>query len=183
MHTVAAAVSSQFRSVEDTLYAETRGMLDSLDSSTATGSRKYHPRRSLSSGCWTGVNMQLEQIQAWLLIAQYEFLRKDEHQAMITAGRAFRMVQLARLFDVDSPVVSLPVIDYAVREAEDSGRGNDSSSSSQSSHQSFAWIEEKRRVFWLAYCMDPFLSWRNEWPLVLDEETVRSKRLLSDRSG
>lgn len=164
MHTAAAAASSQFREIEDALYLDTREMLSALETRCVGGRRKYR-HRSASN------NMPLEQIQAWLLLAQYEFLRKDEHQAMITAGRAFRLVQLARLFDVDSPSPSSAVTEFTTEGGEGLGYGNEHTGL-QSTQEPFARTEEKRRVFWMAYCLDRFLNWRNEWPLTLDEETV-----------
>ncbi|KAJ5140774.1 hypothetical protein N7448_004182 [Penicillium atrosanguineum] len=160
MHTIAAAVSSQFRGIEEALYAETRGMLESLDTRPTPVSKK-HRSRSAST------NIQLEQIQSWLLLAQYEFLRKDEHQAMITAGRAFRLVQLARLFEVDSPMASF----LGAGDLDDLNNLNDPSSP-EGAPEPFSKTEEKRRIFWMAYGLDRFLSWRNEWPLTLDEETI-----------
>ena len=74
MRTIAGTVSAQFRNLSDALYAETRRMLEDLE---------------VSRHCSLG-NIELEQIQAWLLLAHYEFLRMHEHQAMITAGRVFR---------------------------------------------------------------------------------------------
>jgi hypothetical protein len=76
----------------------------------------------------------------------------DERQAMLTAGRAFRLVQMARLYDVDTPddvpsVTAEPELD-----------------------ESFVDAEEKRRTFWVAFSLDRFLCWRNEWPLTLQEE-------------
>ncbi|GIJ92502.1 hypothetical protein Asppvi_001780 [Aspergillus pseudoviridinutans] len=45
----------------------------------------------------------LEHIQAWLLLSHYELLRTGVDQAMLTAGRGFRLVQMARLWDMDAP--------------------------------------------------------------------------------
>lgn len=36
-------------------------------------------------------------------------------------------------------------------------------------------IEEKRRAFWVAYCLDRFISVHNELPLTLNEEVVSLK--------
>jgi hypothetical protein len=173
MHTAAAAVSSQFRDIEEALYVETRAMLGSLESRPVSSGRSYRSRSA-------STNMPLEQIQSWLLLAQYEFLRKDEHQAMITAGRAFRLVQLARLFDVDSPCSSPATMDFSMS-VESVGSGNDPTML-QSSQEPFSRTEEKRRAFWMAYCLDRFLNWRNEWPLTLDEETVSSTNLWAQSS-
>lgn len=164
MHTAAAAASSQFQEIEDALYLDTRQMLGALETTSSSGSRKYRPRSA-------STNVPLEQVQSWLLLAQYEFLRKDEHQAMITAGRAFRLVQLARLFDVDSPSSSSAATGFTTEGREGVGYANEYTGL-ESTQEPFARKEEKRRVFWMAYCLDRFLNWRNEWPLTLDEETV-----------
>jgi hypothetical protein len=31
---------------------------------------------------------------------------------------------------------------------------------------------EEKRIFWVAYCLDPFVSICNGWPLTLNEEVV-----------
>ncbi|KAL4940242.1 fungal-specific transcription factor domain-containing protein [Aspergillus oleicola] len=126
MRTVAAAMSAQFRRLADSLYAETNQLLRELDS--------------------TEFSPSLDQIQALLLIAHYELLQMEESRAMVTAGRCFRLVQLARLHDTDA---------YDAEDMLD-----------------FVAAEEKRRTFWVAYCFDRFLSSRHKWPLTLQEETI-----------
>ncbi len=148
MRTMAAAVSAQFRSLSDALYTETRRMLEALD----TTEQNTH---------WVTGKIQLEQIQAWLLLAHYEYLRMGEHQAMITAGRSFRLVQLAHLCDIDT--TELSPLDFS---------GATSRHGSPRSDENFVEAEEKRRTFWLAFNFDRFLSTRNEWPLTLHEDTV-----------
>lgn len=71
------------------------------------------------------------------------------------------MVQLSRLYDVDTPHSS--PVDFT----------GGSPDSALVSDESFAEAEEKRRAFWLAFAFDRFLSTRNEWPLTLHEEMVR----------
>lgn len=151
MRTMAAAMSAQFRSLSQTLYQETLRFLEV---------RSHTPTLTDS------IEMPLEQIQAWLLLAHYEILRVNQHQAMITAGRAFRLVQMARLYELD-------------RE-ETSGDANhhDGLVDGQQSPKpdpEFAELEEKRRTFWLAYSLDRFLCSRNDWPLTLQEEMVRTR--------
>ncbi|KAL2848388.1 fungal-specific transcription factor domain-containing protein [Aspergillus pseudoustus] len=82
MRTIAAAMSAQYRTLADGLYAETRGILSRLD-----GIERSPP---------------IEQIQALLLLAHYELLRLEEATAMVTAGRCFRLIQLSRLHDTDA---------------------------------------------------------------------------------
>ncbi|KAF4454628.1 citrinin biosynthesis transcriptional activator [Fusarium austroafricanum] len=116
------------------LYTQTRQMLNELD--------------TLDSD-----TVQIEHIQAGLLVAHYEYLRVYEHQAMLTTGRTFRLIQMSRLYDIDGTLGS-------------------PSLSSMTPAVSFSETEEKRRTFWLAFAFDRFLSTRNEWPLTLHEETI-----------
>ena len=130
MWTLAMALSSQFESSREPLYHETRQMLEALD----MAEDDMQPVR-------------IEQVQAWLLVAYYEFARSSFRRASISAGRAFRLVQLARLHEVDSP--------------ENSVEGEDP-----------VLTEEKRRTFWVAYCLDRLICLRNRCPLTLAEEAV-----------
>lgn len=92
----------------------------------------------------------IEHVQAWLLIAFYEFTRGNFRRGWISAGRAFRLVQLANLHGIDSP--------------ENMPQGDDA-----------VWMEERRRTFWVAYCLDRFIGMkRGHWPLTITEEAVRS---------
>lgn len=130
MWTLAMALSSQFESLRGTLYDETRYMLESLDMNEDDMG-----------------TVRIEQIQAWLLLAHYEFARANYRRGWVSAGRAFRLIQLAKLHEVDSP-------DNIVR-------GEDP-----------VLIEEKRRTFWVAYCLDRFICMKNRWPLTLIEEVI-----------
>ncbi|SPQ24014.1 67ef6a81-3eb4-492e-b855-d8b226126aef [Thermothielavioides terrestris] len=131
MWTLAMALSSQFESSREMLYAETRQMLEALD----MADDDLHP-------------MRIEQVQAWLLIVFYELARSSYRRASISAGRAFRLVQLARLHEVDSP-------GNATEDEEDR-----------------VVKEERRRTFWVAYCLDRLISMRSRCPLTLTEEVV-----------
>jgi hypothetical protein len=130
MWTLATALSSQFESSRELLYAETRQMLEALD----LADDDLQP-------VWT------EQIQSWLLVAFYELARASYRRASISAGRAFRLVQLARLHDIDSPGNPVGEEDEVVR-------------------------EERRRTFWVAYCLDRLICLRSRGPLTLTEEVV-----------
>ncbi|KAK3484918.1 fungal-specific transcription factor domain-containing protein [Neurospora hispaniola] len=135
MWTLAMALSSQFESYRDTLYNETKQMLESLDMY-----ENHHPHES---------PVCVEEIQAWLLLAFYEFSRTNYKRGWVTAGRAFRLVQLARLHEIDSPERSM------LQQGEDP-----------------VLVEERRRTFWVAYCLDRFISLKNQWPLTLMEEVI-----------
>ncbi|KAL4919043.1 fungal-specific transcription factor domain-containing protein [Aspergillus aurantiobrunneus] len=87
MWTVAASLSAQFRSLRDSLYQETRRMLDTLDS--------RDPGTDASAG--------VEQAQAWVLICVYEYMQLSPLQAWMSAGRCCRLVLGMRLYELDDP--------------------------------------------------------------------------------
>ncbi|KAK4184686.1 pyrimidine pathway regulatory protein 1 [Podospora australis] len=127
MWTLAMAFSSQFDGIRNLVYRETRQTLEALD------------MEEVDMG-----SVRVEHVQAYLLLAFYEFARCQYRCAWITAGRAFRLVQLAKLHLLDSG-------EHAARDEDPISR------------------EEKRRTFWVAYCLDHLLSIRNRCPLTLVE--------------
>ena len=131
MWTLAALLSAQFQHFQESLYQETKQMLESLSLSN----KGHDP-------------IETEEIQAWILVATYESMRAYHQQAWMSAGRAFRLVQLLRLHEIDIPNKD------PVPETE------------------FIGIEEKRRVFWMAYFLDHLFSMRNNWPVTLNEHVV-----------
>lgn len=97
--------------------------------------------------------MDIEYVQAGILMTIHEFTHRSHHQGWMTAGHCFRLVQLMRLHELDSPGRSPERCD---------GDGKE-------------WIrkEEKRRAFWMAYCVDVLASKRGQFPLTLHEHVVR----------
>ncbi|KAJ0416961.1 fungal-specific transcription factor domain-containing protein [Aspergillus carlsbadensis] len=87
MWTVAASLSAQFRSLRDSLYQETRRMLDAMDSQA----QRADP------------NGSIEQAQAWVLICVYEYMQLSPLQAWMSAGRCCRLVLGMRLYELDDP--------------------------------------------------------------------------------
>ncbi|KAL4900320.1 hypothetical protein BDW74DRAFT_188335 [Aspergillus multicolor] len=85
MRTLAATMSAHYQLGEQ-LYTETRALLETHSHTPAT------PRDKIP----------LDHLQAWLLLSHYELLRMSVHQAMLTASRAFRLVQMARLSEIDA---------------------------------------------------------------------------------
>jgi len=130
MWALAMALSSQFESMRDLLYHEAKHMLETLD------------RNEDDMG-----TVSLELIQAWLLIAYYEFARNNFRRGWVSAGRAFRLIQFARLHEIDNSGYTI--------------HGDDPVAT-----------EERRRTFWVAYCLDRFIGMKHQWPLTLLEETV-----------
>ncbi|CAG8935911.1 unnamed protein product [Penicillium salamii] len=134
MWAMAAAASAHLQHMRESLYRRARAKLEALDNDIEAASAA-----------------SLQAAQAWLLITHYEFRYMGYRRAWLTAGRAFRIIQLAKLHEIDrlndvGMTIALPDI--------------------------WAEAEEKRRTYWLAYCLDRFLNITDEWPLSLHEEAL-----------
>ena len=130
MWTLATSLSAQLQNTGDSLYRDTRQRLEVLDLKDT----------SIES-------IDIEQVQAWILMAIYEFMCTYYRRGWMSAGRAFRLIQLMRLHTIDVPNCMPMQIDWVE-------------------------TEEKRRTFWMAYSLDRFISMRNEWPLTLSDLVV-----------
>ncbi|KAI1205134.1 fungal-specific transcription factor domain-containing protein [Annulohypoxylon truncatum] len=141
MRTLAASASAAYQVLTNSLYTETCRKLAKLDESTEHDFNEKFP---------------LEHIQAWLLLAHYEFTRKSHRRAMMTAGRAFRMVQVSLLHEIHEPDISLGEF---------------------SADLSSCWVEaeEKRRTFWVAYCLDRCAGLYDRCPLTFHEDGMRTR--------
>ena len=128
MWTLAASFSVQFQQIGESLYHDTRHMLEMLDLKGNT----VEP-------------IEIEQVQAWILLTIYEFTRSCYRRGWMRAGHAFRLVQFMKLYELD--IVASNTADWVE-------------------------VETKRRTFWMAYCMDRFASIRNGCPLTLSEHVV-----------
>ncbi|KHN98029.1 citrinin biosynthesis transcriptional activator CtnR [Metarhizium album ARSEF 1941] len=133
MWTLSSLLSGQFQHLQEVFYQEARQMLESSNPSNGT----------------QATALEIELAQAWVLIATYESMRTYNQHAWMSAGHAFRLVQLMRLHEVDSPT------------NPSSGADNDP-----------AATEEKRRVFWMAYFVDHLLSMKNNSPTRLSEHVI-----------
>ncbi|OTA99701.1 hypothetical protein M426DRAFT_268911 [Hypoxylon sp. CI-4A] len=133
--TSATAFSNQFTGFQDTMYGKTRFMLDQLDLNGNDSTICY-----------------IEHVQAWILITFYEFAKTNYRRGWLSAGRVFRLVQLLRLYDLDSPK---PL-------------GSDCQDDPIS-------LEERRRTFWVAYCLDRLISVSEGAPMTLSEEVVYTR--------
>lgn len=139
MWALAAASSAHLQHMRESLYARARSGIEALDRDI----------ESSSAAC-------LQAAQTWLLLTHYEFRYMGYRRAWLTAGRAFRIIQLAKLHEID--------------------RLNDVSMN-MAHPEAWAEAEEKRRTYWLAYCLDRFLNISEEWPLSLHEEAVSNNSL------
>ncbi|KAL5333388.1 fungal-specific transcription factor domain-containing protein [Aspergillus crustosus] len=131
MWTMAAALCSTVQNMRDLLYAETKQMMAALESDE-TAMR----------------TLQIEHIQAGLLLCIYEFMRDMQQRALMRMGQVFRMVQLMRLHTVDSPSCIVDDTDE---------------------------MEERRRTFWVSYFLDGFVSMNNGLPLTLNEQEIYTR--------
>ncbi|KAI0885864.1 fungal-specific transcription factor domain-containing protein [Annulohypoxylon maeteangense] len=141
MRTLAASASAAYQGLANSLYAETCRRLAKLDETT---------EHDLTE------NFPLEHIQAWLLLAYYEFMRRPHRRAMMTAGRAFRMIQVSLLHEIHEPDISLG--DFSI-----------------GSTHCWVEVEEKRRTFWAAYCLDRCAGLYDGSPLTFHEDGMRTR--------
>ncbi|KAL3482128.1 fungal-specific transcription factor domain-containing protein [Aspergillus californicus] len=104
-------------------------------------------------------NIETELPQAWVLVVIFESMRTYHRRAWMSTGRAFRLVQAAHYHEIDSP---------------DNKRGD------SYAQGDFIEVEEKRRVFWMAYLLDHILSMRDDWPITLNEHVICTRLPASD---
>lgn len=142
MWTLAASFSAQYQHLCDLLYMQTRQTLELLD-----------VRQDGSE------SIEVQQIQAWLLITMFEVMRTNYKRSCVSAGRSFRLIQLAKLYEIDLRGGSSP--------------GTSGAHTPDTPAQT-TWIdaEEQRRTFWCAYILDRLVSLRNNCPLTLNEQLV-----------
>jgi hypothetical protein len=90
--------------------------------------------------------------QTWILIATYEFKQMYFPRAWLSAGRAVRLAQMMQLHKLDGtqgePFAPPP--------------------------EGWAELEEQRRTFWMAFCLDRYTSILAGWPMTIDEHDVRA---------
>jgi hypothetical protein len=138
---MAAALSSQFHHLRDSLYRDTLDQLHTLDLTLALGPQDDE------------VSL-LEQAQAWILVAVYEFVQRASsfRQAWNSVGRAIRLVQFMRLSETDLEDAVFDTPPYTETDPD-----------------SFIEKEERRRTFWMAFCLDRVACSLNGLPLTLGE--------------
>ena len=142
MWVLAASLSSQFQLIRRDLYTEARHLLDTLE--TDCQDNQTYPN------C-----ICIEQVQAWILLAIYELTSDtcNYQRGMVSAGRAFRLVQLMRLYEIDGH-------NHVGTSCQGQGQGD--------------WIdiESMRRTFWMAYTLDRSTSAIDGLPLTFNERQV-----------
>jgi hypothetical protein len=94
----------------------------------------------------------LAHCQAWILTATYEFKMMYFPRAWLSSGRAVRFAQMMQLHRLDGVGLDVkqclpPPKDWTER-------------------------EERRRTFWMAFCIDRYASIGTGWPMTIDERDV-----------
>ncbi|KAK8054266.1 hypothetical protein PG996_013567 [Apiospora saccharicola] len=149
MWTLASSLSSQFQVDGRRFYAKTRQLLHALES---------------EESCH---QISLEQAQAWTLVAIYELTCQDFHRGMMSAGRAFRLIQMMRLYELDAPQRqgTPPTMQLGQYQQGQLNLVQDD------------WVETetKRRTFWLAYTIDRFTSMVDGLHMFFDERLIRTR--------
>jgi hypothetical protein len=100
-------------------------------------------------------SVDVKEAQAWTLIAIYKFLRMHYRRGWMSLGRTCRLVQLLGLHKIDS--------EERLTHGAETTRNNTSD-------------EERRRTFWMSFCLDRLVSMRNNWPLAFNELVVCNER-------
>ncbi|KAI0547911.1 fungal-specific transcription factor domain-containing protein [Xylaria curta] len=148
MWTLATSLSSQFQMIRQDLYAETRQLLYTLDADEQE-------------------HQCLEQAQAWILLSFYELTStaSNYHRGFVSAGRAFRLIQIMKLDRMDGPNGAPTSPSHLVG---DSGRND--------------WVdlESKRRTFWVAYTLDRLTSAMDGLSLTFDDRQITTRLPLLD---
>jgi hypothetical protein len=157
MWTLTTATSAHFSTLGDALYATTRRLLETQYVPDDAGL----PWTTNVATC----AVELEFIQAWLLLVHYEFLRKPKCEAVLTCQRAFWLLQLSNLFQTDAS------------EGGSATRCADLTPSPSSHHpdsNTDDWIatEGKRRTLWIAFIFDKLASMLGGRHVLLHEEMV-----------
>ncbi|KAF2996707.1 hypothetical protein E8E13_005551 [Curvularia kusanoi] len=137
MWTLAVSTSSQFQHIQDDLYSQTRLLIDNLE------------MKQLQADC-----IEIEQVQAWGLLAVYEFMRIGYRKAWMSAGKFFRYAVLMKLHNVD---------------------GIDGLAAAPLQNLSFIELEERRRTFWMAYTIDHITSLLDRLPLTFDQHVILTR--------
>lgn len=133
-----------------TLAASVSDEFANLQSHFYRSARKYLEDGELSGHGENIINIAAS--QAWSLIACYEFKLMYFPRAWMSTGRAVRLVQMMGMHRLDGAGVDVkqclpPPKDWTEK-------------------------EERRRTFWVAFCVDRYASIGTGWPMTIDEKDV-----------
>ncbi|KAL8736190.1 MAG: hypothetical protein Q9166_000345 [cf. Caloplaca sp. 2 TL-2023] len=92
--------------------------------------------------------------QTWILICSYEFQMMFFPRAWSSVGRAVRLAMMMGLNRLDGPGLDVKQVLQPPRD--------------------WTETEERRRTFWMGYCVDRYASMGTGWPMAVDERDIRS---------
>lgn len=133
----ASLVSAHDKHLQHTLYPEVKSLLATTTPIQILGGQ--------------GLALDVELVQAWVLVTIFEFIRMDHYDACLSAAHTFRLAQLMGLHKVD--VLDNPSINES----------------------DFITIEERRRVFWMAFTLEILLNMQSNLPLTINEHMVSQR--------
>lgn len=90
--------------------------------------------------------------QAWLLVVMYEYKMTCLPRAWLSAGKAIRLALMLGLNRLDGMGADVKI--------------------TVSPSRDWTEKEERRRVFWMAFCVDRYASSGTGWPMMIDERDV-----------
>ncbi|KAL5322453.1 hypothetical protein ACEPPN_010426 [Leptodophora sp. 'Broadleaf-Isolate-01'] len=102
-------------------------------------------------------SLSLAHAQSWILISFYEILQGYFHRAWMSSSRAVRLVQMMKLHRIDAVLQTTDPSLILIQAAKD-----------------LTEVEERRRVFWMAFLMDRYSCISMGWPTLIDERDIRT---------
>ncbi|KAF2637050.1 hypothetical protein P280DRAFT_472566 [Massarina eburnea CBS 473.64] len=133
-----------------TLAASITDKYDALQEHFYRRARKYAQSDELKGHGESTIT--LAHCQMWILAATYEFRLMYFPRAWLSSGRATRLSQMMQLHRLDGVGLDVkqclpPPKDWTER-------------------------EERRRTFWMAFCIDRYASIGTGWPMTIDERDI-----------
>ncbi|KAL4892167.1 fungal-specific transcription factor domain-containing protein [Aspergillus ambiguus] len=122
--------------------------------------RKYAELDEMK-GLGEGV-VSLAHCQTWLLISSYEFRMMFFPRAWLSGGKASRLALMLGLNRVDGAALEVK--------------------QSLAPPKDWTEKEERRRVFWMAFCIDRYASVGTGWPVLFDERDITTNLPASEEA-
>lgn len=116
--------------------------------------RKYAELDDMKGQGQAGIT--IAHVQCWAIISTYEFRMMYFPRAWTNAGRAVRLAQMMGLHRLDEDGMDVKECLPPPRDWTDR--------------------EQRRRAFWMTYCMDRYASIGTGWPMLVDERDVSDEK-------
>ncbi|RPB28442.1 hypothetical protein L211DRAFT_833407 [Terfezia boudieri ATCC MYA-4762] len=143
-----------------TLAASVSDEYDALQTQFYRMARKYAEEQELKGHGEYIITVSTP--QTWIMIATYEFKLMFFPRAWMSTGRAVRLAQMMGLHRID-------------------GQGLDVKQCLQPP-KDWTEREERRRTFWLAFCVDRYASIGTGWPMTIEEKDIMTSLPSSEDS-